>query len=120
MGVSRKPNRRDVEIGHDLARKRKSVGISQATLAAALGISTQQYGKYERGENRISTGRYEQVLEFLHAGTVQPGLAEERAGYLAPDPRWAEFEQSLVALQRAVEDCLAAFRRASEGRNPRI
>lgn len=121
MGVSRKPNSRDVEIGRELARTRKAVGRSQAAMAAALGISTQQYGKYERGENRISTSRHEEALEFLRAaeGTSQPGLAEERAGYQAPDALRLELENAALALQQALERFLATVRRAASPRSPR-
>lgn len=110
MGVSRKPNSRDVEIGRDLARQRKAAGTSQAAMAAALGISTQQYGKYERGENQISTSRYEQALGVLHGiqGAVQPGLAEERATYQAQDALLLELESAALALRPALDRFLAA------------
>lgn len=112
MGVSRKPNSRDVEIGRDLARRRKAAGISQAELAAALGISTQQVGKYERGENRISTARHEQAQEALRAVSgAPPGLAEERAGYQAPDALRLELENSALALKQALEHFLSIVRR---------
>jgi len=113
MAGSRKPNSRDVEIGRELQRQRKAAGISQAAMAAALGISTQQYGKYERGENRISTSRHEQALEILReaSGEVVPGLAEERAVYLAPDALRLELEGAALALRQALDRFLAAITR---------
>jgi len=121
MGVSRKPNSRDVEIGRDLARQRKAAGTSQAAMAAALGISTQQYGKYERGENRISTSRYEQALGVLHGiqGAVQPGLAEERATCQAQDALLLELESAALALRPALERFLAAVSRTTPTRGSR-
>lgn len=118
MGVSRKPNSRDVEIGRELARTRKSAGLSQAAMAAALGISTQQYGKYERGENRISTSRHEEALEFLRAaqGHSQPGLSEERVRYQGPEALHPELENAALALQQALERFLATVRRLAPAR----
>ena len=108
MGASRQPNSRDIEIGRDLARNRKAAGISQANLAAALGIFTQQVGKYERGENRISTSRHEQALKILRgsAGADQPGLAEERAAYDAPFPLKGELLETLRSLERNLKNCI--------------
>lgn len=121
MGVSRKPSSREVEIGRELARARKAAGLSQAAMAAALGISTQQYGKYERGENRISTSRHEEALELLRTaqGHTQPGLSEERARYQAPDALRLELENAALVLQKALENFLAAVRRMAPAKGAR-
>lgn len=120
MGVNRKPSARDVEIGRDLARRRRAAGISQAELAAALGISTQQVGKYERGENRISTARHEQAQKALDMASVAPaGLAEERAAYRAADPGVMELQEAAHAIQQAVENFLSIAMRGASTRNPR-
>lgn len=117
--MSRKPSARDVEIGRDLARLRKATGVSQAELAAALGISTQQVGKYERGENRISTARHEQAQEALRIASVvaQPGLAEEMVAYRAGDPRVMELEEAALAIRQAVENFLSIARRRASARS---
>jgi transcriptional regulator with XRE-family HTH domain len=41
------------------------LGMSQADLGAALGISFQQVQKYENGVNRLSAGRLQQLSHIL-------------------------------------------------------
>lgn len=48
------PDPIDVEVGATLRRIRKNVGMTQDTLAKALGLTFQQIQKYERGANRLS------------------------------------------------------------------
>ncbi|MGE0281580.1 MAG: helix-turn-helix domain-containing protein [Rhizobiaceae bacterium] len=65
MTNPRKPSAEDRQHGRELARRRKSLGLSQGEVAAFLEVSTQQYGKYERGENRMSVARFEAIERFL-------------------------------------------------------
>ena len=44
----------DAVVGGNLARIRKTKGLSQSAIAEALGISFQQVQKYEKGSNRVS------------------------------------------------------------------
>lgn len=44
----------DLAIGARIRARRKSLGLSQAQLAAAIGVSFQQVQKYERATNRVS------------------------------------------------------------------
>ncbi len=46
----------DAVVGGNLARIRKTKGLSQSAIADALGISFQQVQKYEKGSNRVSAG----------------------------------------------------------------
>lgn len=41
------------------------LGISQGKLADALGITFQQVQKYERGANRVSASRLQQIAHML-------------------------------------------------------
>jgi transcriptional regulator with XRE-family HTH domain len=65
MTNPRKPSAEDRQHGRELSRRRKALGLSQGEVAVFLGISTQQYGKYERGENRMSVARFEVIERFL-------------------------------------------------------
>jgi len=65
MKNPRKPSAEDRQHGRDLSRRRKALGLSQGEVATFLGVSTQQFGKYERGENRMSVARYEVIERFL-------------------------------------------------------
>ena len=61
----RKPNSRDVEAGRRLRTQRLEMGLSQKEFGRKIGVSYQQLQKYERGENRISTGRLQRAAEVL-------------------------------------------------------
>jgi len=41
------------------------MGLSQKEFGRKIGVSYQQLQKYERGENRISTGRLQRAAEVL-------------------------------------------------------
>ena len=59
----------DLHVGAKIRMRRKLVGMSQETLAAALGITFQQIQKYERGANRISASK---MVEAARALQVTP------------------------------------------------
>lgn len=86
MTNPRKPSPKDREHGRELSRRRKALGLSQADVATFLDLSTQQYGKYERGENRMSVARYEAIERFLSdKGGRGDGLQEPpQAAFEAP------------------------------------
>ncbi|HEY2658591.1 MAG TPA: helix-turn-helix transcriptional regulator [Caulobacteraceae bacterium] len=58
------PNHLDVALGLHIRQRRKSLGMSQSTLAAAVGLTFQQIQKYERGFNRVSFSR---LVDISHA-----------------------------------------------------
>jgi len=55
----------DVHIGSRIRLRRTTLGLSQATLGEAIGITFQQVQKYERGANRIGAGRLLEVARVL-------------------------------------------------------
>lgn len=55
----------DIEIGRRLRLFRTAAGLSQAQLAQTLGITFQQVQKYERGTNRIGSGRLYEAAQVL-------------------------------------------------------
>lgn len=72
--------------------RRMMVGMSQEKLGEALGLTFQQIQKYEKGANRISASRLQQISEALSTplayffkgapaseGAAQAGLAEGAA-----------------------------------------
>ena len=59
------PEAVDVHIGRRVRKRRTLLGISQAELAEALGLTFQQVQKYERGANRISAGRLHFISDIL-------------------------------------------------------
>lgn len=51
------PNAVDVHVGSRVRLRRTLLGMSQAELGDAIGLTFQQVQKYERGTNRISASR---------------------------------------------------------------
>jgi transcriptional regulator with XRE-family HTH domain len=62
---SRSANDFDTEIGARLRIIRLERNLSQEALGTKLGISFQQVQKYERGVNRIASGRLQQIAQIL-------------------------------------------------------
>jgi len=59
------PNPIDVHVGNRIRLRRTLLGISQTTLAEALGLTFQQVQKYESGANRVSSSRLYDVARIL-------------------------------------------------------
>jgi transcriptional regulator with XRE-family HTH domain len=65
-------------MGKRIRLRRVELGMSQDGLGEALGVSFQQVQKYEKGVNRISASRLEQIagaldvpVTFFFGGTVK-------------------------------------------------
>src|ERR1041385_7638800 len=69
MGT-RGPDPRDREIAKRLRVLRLQRNWSQAELANALSITSQQVQKYERGANRITAGRLARIAEILEVSVM--------------------------------------------------
>ena len=55
----------DIEMGRRIRLRRLEAGISQEELGDKLGVTFQQVQKYERGRNRVSAARLQQIAETL-------------------------------------------------------
>lgn len=55
----------DSHVGLRMRLRRIEIGMTQDTLASMLGITAQQVQKYERGANRIGSGRLLQIATIL-------------------------------------------------------
>src|SRR5271169_4837856 len=58
-------NLTDKHVGSRLRMRRLMLDMSQSTLADALGLTFQQVQKYEKGSNRISASRLQQLSQIL-------------------------------------------------------
>ena len=67
---SKTPDPMDVALGAAVRIRRRSLGISQETLADHCGVSFQQIQKYENGANRISFSRLVQIARALNCRVV--------------------------------------------------
>lgn len=103
MHNQRTPGPLDKERGRDIRRLRKSLGVSQADVAARIGVATQQYGKYERGDNRMSVARYETILSFLN------GLSGQISGLSETSKAAIEAPVSKLTLQKSLDEMQATL-----------
>lgn len=63
--MSRVDRQFDVVVGSKIKELRLARGLSQTALADALGITYQQFAKYERGVNRISAAQIHLLSHHL-------------------------------------------------------
>ena len=110
MKNPRKATDEDKQRGREIAKLRKQKGLTQANVADSLEISTQQYGKYERGEDRMAMSRYLKIVDILGGDEAAQGFAEKpHKRYHAPNERAAlrkdidEIRTMLDKLQAIVE-----------------
>lgn len=59
------PDPTDKHVGNRVRMRRLMLGMSQTTLADALGLTFQQVQKYEKGANRISASKLQHISDFL-------------------------------------------------------
>jgi transcriptional regulator with XRE-family HTH domain len=64
------PNPLDVALGLRIRQRRKSLGVSQVTLATSVGLTFQQVQKYEKGFNRVSFSRLVEIAHTLNCRVV--------------------------------------------------
>jgi transcriptional regulator with XRE-family HTH domain len=57
----------DKLIGEKIRARRLKMGLTQEALAAKLGVTFQQIQKYEKGINRVGSGRLYEIAEHLEA-----------------------------------------------------
>ena len=61
----------DVQVGIRIRAMRMDRGMSQSELGDALGVSFQQVQKYEKGINRVSAVRLQQIAGILKTSVEQ-------------------------------------------------
>lgn len=89
------PDPVDRHVGSRIRMRRIMMAMSQQKLGDALGLTFQQVQKYEKGTNRVSASRLQQIAEtlqvtvsFLFEGA--PGAALMADGFgEAPSPTYA-------------------------------
>lgn len=85
----RTPNPIDKHVGARIRLRRKILGMSQVTLADALGLTFQQVQKYERGDNRISASKMYEAARCLGVTTSYffEGLGDNDSAETMSDPQ---------------------------------
>ncbi|MFE1601377.1 helix-turn-helix domain-containing protein [Methylobacterium sp. ID0610] len=114
--MKKAPDPIDRHVGHRVRVRRLLVGVSQEKLGDALGVTFQQIQKYEKGANRISASRLQQIAEmlgvpvgFFYEGAPRPesGHDEERPEtprLPATDVLWTSQDLQLVRAFQRVTD----------------
>jgi transcriptional regulator with XRE-family HTH domain len=83
-GTQRSAGEADQIIGQRIRQLRVQLGLSQADLGVALGVSFQQIQKYERGVNRVGASRLMLIAETLKT-TMDDLLGGMTNGDKAPE-----------------------------------
>lgn len=88
----------DVHVGKRIRQRRWLIGMTQQTLADAVGIKFQQIQKYETGANRVSASRLWDIGEamgvpvaFFFDG-LKDGAAEPEVGAGVPQDMLSDKE----------------------------
>ena len=61
----------DKHVGQQIRIRRMAIRVSQEKLGDALGLTFQQVQKYEKGTNRVSASRLQQIANFLKLPSVE-------------------------------------------------
>ena len=93
------PDPLDMALGHNIRIRRKSLGLSQSALGAAVGLTFQQIQKYESGANRVS---FSKLVEISRALTCRVADLIENAEDAPPSATFQD-EGELVATTGALE-----------------
>jgi transcriptional regulator with XRE-family HTH domain len=65
MNMKKSPGPVDRHIGARIRTRRTLIGMSQEKLGEALGLTFQQVQKYEKGTNRVGSGRLQDIGDIL-------------------------------------------------------
>ena len=63
--VNESPNLTDQHVGKRVRMRRLMLDMSQTDLGDALSVTFQQVQKYEKGTNRVSASRLQQISHIL-------------------------------------------------------
>lgn len=65
MDTKKSPSPIDRHIGTRIRMRRTLIGMSQEKLGEAIGLTFQQVQKYEKGTNRVGSGRLQEIGDIL-------------------------------------------------------
>ena len=89
------PNSIDVYVGSQLRARRVALGMSQEKLGHAVGVTFQQVQKYEKGTNRISASRVQQLSNILQVAVGH--FFENVPGHRKPKSASADYVSEFLA-----------------------
>lgn len=89
------PDPVDRHVGNRIRMRRIMLAMSQEKLGEAIGLTFQQVQKYEKGTNRVSASRLQQIADILQVSVAflfegAPGAALMANGFgESPSPTYA-------------------------------
>jgi transcriptional regulator with XRE-family HTH domain len=89
----------DQELGRRIRAHRLRLGYSQEKLGAMLGLTFQQVQKYEKGTNRVSSGRLIEIAKLLDVHPMDLLTEERQSGSGNAGASPFEFIQNSRALK---------------------
>jgi transcriptional regulator with XRE-family HTH domain len=93
--TSRGSGKEDIQLGGRLRALRIDRKMSQQELGEALGVSFQQVQKYEKGVNRVSAVRLNQIAKLLKVSS------DDITGFTGPQVDGFEFDIESYKLAKA-------------------
>jgi transcriptional regulator with XRE-family HTH domain len=102
----------DVAIGERIRARRNQIEMSQEELGDALKVSFQQIQKYEKGNNRISSGRVLQLAQALQCGVIDL-IGDSHTGSMKSTPfsRYASSKEGVAIVNAMAKIPSLAVRR---------
>jgi transcriptional regulator with XRE-family HTH domain len=105
----------DTHIGQRLRQRRTMMGLSQESVARAVGITFQQVQKYEKGTNAMNAGRLYEFANFMNVPVAYffDGLEQSvgKSGFAESDSE--NFDHKRVSDRESLE-MMKAFKRIPE------
>ena len=103
----------DVHVGKRLQLRRSLLGLSQEKLGEAVGLTFQQIQKYEKGLNRISSGKLYQFSKILEVPVAYffeaMGAANAATAYGLSDNDQEEFVGNDVMQSRETIELVRTY-----------
>jgi transcriptional regulator with XRE-family HTH domain len=93
----------DKLLAERIKRRRNELGMTQHELGIRLGVSFQQVQKYEKGMNRVPSGRLIQIAKALQCSITDltDGMEDGKSAQITPASQFAASRDG-VALLNAV------------------
>ena len=89
--TNKSANAVDVHVGGRIRARRRSLSITQESMANDLGLTFQQVQKYERGTNRVSASKLYEIaralsspVSYFFEGLSDPATSPKAADEVAP------------------------------------
>lgn len=106
MANKKSPSPLDRHIGSRIRMRRILIGMSQEKLGEHLGITFQQIQKYEKGINRVGSGRLHEIGGIL--GVPVSFFFEGQEGQQADNPQASSTASALLSEKDSLQ-LLQAF-----------